>query len=189
MTFPVTHLVTVAGVIFVALLYRLIQLMKHRRFAKLYFEQYKQYMQSKDYKTYMWLCRKLDQIVEEMGFHDYEHSNSVKYLIENLTDEFVSLHTLHPVVYFERYIGLLARRLRQLWHPFGLMMLPVHFLLVDILLGGLKIAKIINKDTYHSFSHHKAIRIMIGIGAVINFLLIPYNFIAGWNDVKHFFSG
>ena len=195
MTFSVEWLVRVVCFIFVALLYRLIQIVKHWWFAVRYLSHYKKHTQINDYesikkyKSYQWLLRKLNQIVEEMKFHDYKHASSVNYVIKNLPDQFALINQPSPVVCLEEYIGILTRRLRQLWNPVAIMMLPAHFILVDMLLGGLKAARIINKDTYHSFSHHKAIKIIIGIGAVLNLLLIPYNIIAGWEDVKNFFSG
>lgn len=194
MTYSIEWLVAIVCLIFVALLYRLIQIVKHWWFAARYLSHYHEYRQIDDYeseekiKSYQWLLRKLNQIVEEMKFHDYKHAESVKNVIKDFPDPLVLGNQRSLGVYIEEYIGILARRLRQLWNPVAIMMLPAHFILVDMLLGGLKAARIINKDTYHSFSHHKAIRILIGIVAVLNVLLIPYNIIAGWENVKHFFS-
>ena len=194
MTFSVEWLVAIFCLIFVALLYRLIQIVKHWWFAARYLSHLRKHIQINDYesekkfKSYQWLIRKLNQIVEEMKFHDYKPAKSVRYFIKNLPDEFALINQPSPAVCLEEYIGILARRLRQLWNPVAIMMLPAHFILVDLLLGGLKAARIINTDTYHSFSHHKAMRILIWISASANVVLIPYNIIAGWANVKHFFS-
>lgn len=188
MTFPVIYLVGLFCVVGVAILHRLIQLFKHRRFAKRYLVQYQNFAQSKDYIRYKWLLRKLPKIVEEMESNSYRNYGAVADIVRNLSDSFALINHRPLDFHFEEYIGLLDRRLCQLWHPFGLMMLPVHFIFVDMFLGGLKAARIINNDTYYSLSHHKAMRIFIGISTVLNLLLIPYNIAAGWEDVVKFVS-